>query len=701
MSVPPSLPSQTVSSGPQLGLYLLKDATLGALLIITLFTVTRCSTPQVKESVDHSITSDTATPSPKAATSAAPAASMTPEVLAANPPAEESPEGVSTATVSSQNKPALAATPIPSAFATAYISAPLPETVSTPEDKAQVEKVRQDLLVAAAPTMPVERAKRAPVITEQKVEFFSVKSKAQTVAFVVDCSSSMSGAAFDMCRLELLRAIIDLQPDQAFYVLFFSSGPVPLPGQSDSKPTWSTARSWVKHQTGVRLAQMHASGGTNPEQSLNIAASLNPDVIYLLTDGGFSPLSSRTMADFKQRNIHVNTIGFMDQSGAQLLKQIASDTNGTYQFIANLPDSRLAGKLQAQMAALLLADARSADASELNSIHGALVDFARHDHGPLRIADINRSLVPWRKWYLDIITQQWAALPSQELAAHFAKGTRDEKIAILKVIRKTLSEQLLSECIGGLSEMDDEVRQAARDALKDVSGGYDWGPKPDTGDPAAMAAEVASWERWQRMRSMVNVLSRGKADNLKAAASDASVDRRWAAAIAMGLEQKAPVEWLLIPLTDADMLVRDAAVKSLQAKSRQLKHSELGPELKNQPGRYLIDEILDLLKNSDPQIAASAEQALIALASPNDSFAANITGETGPVLGTDWPAWWIKRKDQPARKDLEFAKKLLELKNPATQEKNREAATKRFRDIIKHYPGTPSAATAERLLPKE
>ena len=188
---------------------------------------------------------------------------------------------------------------------------------------------------------------------------------------------------------------------------------------------------------------------------------------------------------------------------------------------------------------------------------------------------------------------------------------------------------------------------------------------------------------------------------LKTFASEASADVRWAATIAMGLEQKAPSEWLLTPLTDIDGIVRNAAIKSIQMKSRQAKNSDLGPELKGLPGRYLIDEILDLLKNTDQRIAASAKQALTALSLPENPVAATITGEDGSEIVKDWPAWWIKRKDQHARKALELAKNMLELKDAAMRERTRDAANNRLRDIILHFPGTPSAAVAEQLLSKK
>lgn len=567
------------------------------------------------------------------------------------------------------------------------------DTARKPEEVLQVKRVRDDLLKMRAPSLSAVRAERPAVKAEQKVEFFSVKSEAQTVAFVVDCSSSMSGAPFDRCRLELIRAIINLRPDQAFYVIFFNDGPVPLSGDNTANPTWSTAQSWIKHQTGVRLASAYSDGGTNPEPSIRIAASINPDVIYLLSDGGFS-FSNSTILELRHRGIKVNTIAFMDPAGSRLLQEIAAGTNGVYNFVPDQAEPGLAQELQAQMAGLLIADAAQANPGNLALIHGALVDFARRDYGPLRSTDITRALAPWRNWFRTIVGQQFATLSNDELAKRFAQGTVDERIAVLLIAKQTRNETLLPECILGIRDVDPDLRQAAREALETLSGGIEWSLPTDTGDPAEIAAEAAAWERWVRVRDQVAELQRGGAAALKSAATDPSADRRWAAAMAMGGERNQQPELLLVPLVDADPLIRAAAARSLQAVFRRAKHDELGPELGGQPGHYLMDELLGLLDNSDPMIAACAEQVLTSLASPRESFETAITGANPKVPVSDWSAWWIERKDRAARSELENAKKIM--KNDAAA----AAAAKRLNAIIVHYPGTPSAEKARRLLAK-
>ncbi len=710
MSTPPDLQPTVVSSRPHRAQIALKDAVWGLALSLALAIVNWSHAPQ-----DSLSTVSSSVEPPTAFTEAEGAGTAVDSGANVEPVSPLSPTTASSQTMNSpdtasgnlpENASAVAAaadTPATEA-ASAAEKAILTESLTAayskpdqlasslrPEEVLQVKRVRDDLLKMRAPSLSAVRAERPAMKAEHKVEFFSVKSEAQTVAFVVDCSGSMGGAPFDRCRLELIRAIINLRPDQAFYAIFFNDGPVPLSGDDTANPTWSTAQSWIKHQTGVRLANADAFGGTNPEPSIRIAASIDPDVIYLLSDGGFS-FSNSTILELRQRGIKVNTIAFMDPAGSRLLQEIAAGTNGVYKFVPDLPEPGLAQELQTQMAGLLLADAAQANANSLTSIHGALVDFAQRDYGPLRSADLERTLVPWRSWFRTIVGRQFATLSNDELGKRFAQGTRDERIAVLLTVRQAHNETMFPECILGIKDADPELRQTAREALKTLSGGIEWSLPTDTGDPVEIAAEAAAWERWVRVRGLVAELQRGGVSALKSAAADSSADRRWAAAMAMGGERNQQPELLLVPLVDADPLVRDAAVRSLQAVFRRAKHDDLGPELRGRPGHYLMDELLGLLNSSDPVIAACAEQVLTSLASPRESFETTITGANPRVPVSDWSAWWIERKDRAARQELESAKKIM--KNDAAA----AAAAKRLNAIIARYPGTPSAEKARRLL---
>jgi secreted protein with Ig-like and vWFA domain len=81
-----------------------------------------------------------------------------------------------------------------------------------------------------------------------------------------------------------------------------------------------------------------AGGKTDPEQALLMALSLQPDVVYFLTDGAFKPrVVERVRAANQRLQIAIHTIGFGDDEGEPLLQAIATQNGGTYQFIPDEP----------------------------------------------------------------------------------------------------------------------------------------------------------------------------------------------------------------------------------------------------------------------------------------------------------------------------------------------------------------------------
>ena len=60
------------------------------------------------------------------------------------------------------------------------------------------------------------------------VSFFGKEVQANTVAFVIDASKSMSGARFQRAKLELVNALGKLQPEQRFFVVCYTNETYPM-----------------------------------------------------------------------------------------------------------------------------------------------------------------------------------------------------------------------------------------------------------------------------------------------------------------------------------------------------------------------------------------------------------------------------------------------------------------------------------------
>jgi hypothetical protein len=59
-------------------------------------------------------------------------------------------------------------------------------------------------------------------------QFFGAKIEGQRIVFVLDNSGSMQGGRLETVNAELERCVASLDPDQEFYVIFYSDVPYPL-----------------------------------------------------------------------------------------------------------------------------------------------------------------------------------------------------------------------------------------------------------------------------------------------------------------------------------------------------------------------------------------------------------------------------------------------------------------------------------------
>lgn len=165
-----------------------------------------------------------------------------------------------------------------------------------------------------------------------RVKFFGIGAKGRSFIFVVDSSGSMTGVRFLRAVEELKSSIHQLKSNQKFFIVFYNnsthmlfSQPPPQSMVRGTRQMKTRAIEWVQTQ--------HATGGTLPQEALRGSLLLQPDVIFLLTDGEIPPDTRAIASQFNTDNTVIHTICFGSRAGEVILKAIADDNGGLYRFV--------------------------------------------------------------------------------------------------------------------------------------------------------------------------------------------------------------------------------------------------------------------------------------------------------------------------------------------------------------------------------
>lgn len=121
------------------------------------------------------------------------------------------------------------------------------------------------------------------------VNFFGAETVGNKIVFVVDISLSMDARNMERYRRaknELLRSVSNLTAEQSYVVILFSWRTKTM--RYDRPPAWVTAEKDHLLKLTRWLNSTTLSSGTDPRDALSLAKSMQPDAIYLLSDGQFN-----------------------------------------------------------------------------------------------------------------------------------------------------------------------------------------------------------------------------------------------------------------------------------------------------------------------------------------------------------------------------------------------------------------------------
>lgn len=175
------------------------------------------------------------------------------------------------------------------------------------------------------------------------MQFCGVDGGGNHFVYLVDSSLSM-GDAFSSARLELLRSIELLTPEQRFYVIFFDAEPDFMRLANPDRDEHRSAMATPANKRRLRDWAMGISmdRGQAPYEPLKFALGLRPDVIFLLSDGEFPRTIEDILGDQNQvDNLFgdddlvsiVHTIGYHSRDGESRMRRIAQQNGGQYRYI--------------------------------------------------------------------------------------------------------------------------------------------------------------------------------------------------------------------------------------------------------------------------------------------------------------------------------------------------------------------------------
>jgi hypothetical protein len=180
-------------------------------------------------------------------------------------------------------------------------------------------------------------AKQALGLATEISLFGSPAARGRSFVFAIDRSGSMGGDGLNVlaaARAELSHRLAHLTETHRFQIVAYHHQCVWL-----GSPRLLPASEENKAAVGPFLDNLASFGGTGHEAALRFALSMEPDAIFLLTDGGDPYLNEVQLANLrrlaaKRTSIHTIQFGFHAADGGQdFLRQLAAQNGGSYSYV--------------------------------------------------------------------------------------------------------------------------------------------------------------------------------------------------------------------------------------------------------------------------------------------------------------------------------------------------------------------------------
>ena len=167
--------------------------------------------------------------------------------------------------------------------------------------------------------------------------FGSAAATGHRFVFAIDRSGSMGADGLnvlDAARSELTRALAPLLPVHSFQVVAYNHQCVYM-----ERPRLLPATEENKAAVAPFLDSLGAFGGSGHEMALRAALAMEPDVVFLLSDGGDPSLSDIELTNLRRlaagrTSIHCIRFGFGPAGEEPLfMEQLTAQNSGTYTYV--------------------------------------------------------------------------------------------------------------------------------------------------------------------------------------------------------------------------------------------------------------------------------------------------------------------------------------------------------------------------------
>jgi hypothetical protein len=176
-----------------------------------------------------------------------------------------------------------------------------------------------------------------------KAKLFGIEGEGSRFVYVIDRSDSMNGfegKPMQRARAELLESMSTLGPTHQFQVIFYSDTPMPYGGAFGGGPQLLRGDERSKELVQRFIQNTSAIGGTNHVDSLRMALSMAPDIVFFLTDGDYPQPAAQALDDILNRAARAGSTIHCIQFGegnrtvrSNWISSLSEATGGQYRYV--------------------------------------------------------------------------------------------------------------------------------------------------------------------------------------------------------------------------------------------------------------------------------------------------------------------------------------------------------------------------------